>query len=242
MESTVTFDEEVKGWTSFFSYLPEFMTGLNGKFFSLRNGDLWQHNSKNVPRNNFYGEQFTSKVSLVLNDDPSVEKTFQNIFLEGNKTWAINLNSNLAEGSIYRSEFQKKKSRFFAYTRRNEDAKDISSFGTYGIGNTTDIIGSTIFFRNINDMVCIGDKLTQMQSGIPIELGVIENIDRLTGEVTLSSLENQAALNEFCYATKYARVEGGNIRGYYCRVDLENDDTDFTELFAVNSNATESYV
>ncbi len=48
MEQTVTFDEEVNGWTSFFSFVPEFMIGLNGNFFSFKDGEMWIHNSHNV--------------------------------------------------------------------------------------------------------------------------------------------------------------------------------------------------
>lgn len=242
MEKTLTFDEDVNGWTSFFSYLPEWMQGLNGRFFSFRNGDIWQHNSPAVPRNNFYGEQFTSKVSLSLNDAPSTEKMFKNIFLEGNKKWEARLNTNLTDGVIFKDEFQQKQSRFFAYTRRNEDATNLTSFSTNGIGNIQEIVGNTIRFNKINDLLGVGDKLTQMQSGIAVEIGIIDSIDKATGFVGFTSFANAPALTEFCYATKNARVEGGEIRGYFMRVDLENDDTDFAELFAVNSNTAESYV
>ncbi len=242
MENTITFDEEVKGWTSFFSFVPEFMVGLNGKFFTFRNGDLWQHNSKSVPRNNFYNEQFTSKVGLVLNDNPSTEKMFKNIMLEGNKSWKVSLKSNLTEGSIFKDEFQNKKSRWFAYTRRNEDAADLSSFSANGIGNVQNIVGTEIFFNKISDMICVGDKLTQMQSGIAVEIGIIQSIDPQANTLSFGAFDNTPALSEFCYATKNARVEGGEMRGYFMRADLENDDTDFTELFAVTSNTADSYV
>lgn len=242
MEKTLTFDEEVKGWTSFFSFLPEFMTGLNGKFFTFRNGDIWLHNAKSVPYNNFYGEQFTSKVSLVLNDNPSTEKMFKNIFLEGNKSWGVKLNSNLTEGEIFREEFTKKKSRFFAYTRRNENTEDLTSFHSNGIGRASDITGTTLFFSQISDMVGTGDTLKQLQSGITVDIGVITGIDRDQNSITLASFDNAPALNDYCFSTKNARVEGGEIRGYYCRLDMENEDTDFTELFAVNSNTADSYV
>lgn len=241
-QQTLTFDETINGWTSFFSFIPEFMAGLNGRFFSFRDGELWLHNSKNVPRNNFYGEQFISKVSVVLNENPSTEKMFKNIMLEGTKPWKVDLKSNLSKGVIFREEFEKKKSRWFAYTRRNEDTQDLTSFAANGIGNITDIVGNTLFFRSVSDMICVGDKLTQVQSGEQVDIGIINMIDRATGEIHFQEYDNAPALNEFCYATKHARVEGGEIRGYYLRVDLESDDTDFAELFAVNSNTAESYV
>lgn len=242
MEHTITFDEEVKGWTSFFSFVPEFMTGLNGKFFSFSNGEVFQHNSKNVPRNNFYGEQFTSKVGVLVNENPSTEKVFKTLMLEGNKTWKALLKTNLSEGSIYRPEYDKKQSRFFAYMRGNEGVSDVNSLSTNGIGRVTDIVGSTLFFNNISEMITVGDKLTQMQSEIPVEIGIIDFIDRETGEINIQTLENAPALNEYCYSTKNSRIDGGDIRGYYLRVDLENEDLDFTELFAITSNTSETDV
>lgn len=177
-----------------------------------------------------------------MNDAPSTEKMFKNIFLEGNKKWKTTINTNLSDGVIYKDEFQQKQSRFFAYTRRNEDDSNLSSFSTNGIGNIQEVVAATVRFNSINDLLGIGDKLTQIQSGIFVEIGIITSIDKATGFVGFSSFANTPSVAEFCYATKNARVEGGEIRGYFMRVDLENDDTDFTELFAVNSNTAESYV
>lgn len=241
-ERTITFDEEVKGWTSFFSYNPENMTSLNGKFFTFKGGELWLHNSKVTPRNNFYGTQFTSKVAVVMNDNPSTEKMFKNIMTESNKTWDIKLKTNLTEGEIFKDEFQKKKSRFFAYTRRNENASDLTSFAANGIGNSQSIIGDVITYSRLSDLISIGDKVTQIQSGVPVIIGTVSSINWSDKSLSFGAFDNAPSIGEFCYATKNPRVEGGEIRGYYMRVDMENTDTDFSELFAVTSNTAESYV
>ena len=241
-DKTIVFDEEINGWTSFFSYDPEYMTGLNGKFFTFKGGELWQHNSPKVPRNNFYGNQFTSKVSLVLNERPSVEKMYKNIMLEGNKKWNVKLKSNLTEGEIFKDEFHKRKSRFFAYTRRNENQEDLTSFAANGIGVSTGVVGSDFYFNKIGDLISVGDKLVQVQSGSQVIMGDILAIDKESGIITVSALENQPEVGALCFATKNPRSEGGELRGYFMRVDLENDDTDFSELFAVTSNTVDSYV
>jgi len=242
-DKTIVYDEEVKGWTSFFSYEPELMTGLNGRFFSFSEGELYLHNSKNVPRNNFYGEQYSSKVSVIFNDDPSTEKMFKNIMLEGNKTWSVNLKTNLTEGSIFRDEFHKKKSRYFAYTRRNEDNKELSSFAANGIGVAESVVGNVLGFKSdINNSINIGDNVTQIQGEEPIEIGFIESIDRKNKSLSFGVYENPPSGSGFCYATKNARIEGDKIRGYYMRADLENIDIDFSELFAITSNTANSYV
>ena len=52
---TVTFDEKVKGWTSFHSFYPEWMIGMNNNLFTFQNGNLYIHHSDEVNRNTYYG-------------------------------------------------------------------------------------------------------------------------------------------------------------------------------------------
>ena len=47
-EETLTFDDGVKGWTSFYSYIPDFMIGMNNYFYSFKNGNLYRHNVKYI--------------------------------------------------------------------------------------------------------------------------------------------------------------------------------------------------
>jgi hypothetical protein len=240
---TLTFDDENNGWTSFFSYRPEFMAALNGKFFTFKGGDLYLHNSKDVPRNNFYGKQFTSKISVVLNENPSTEKIFKNLIIEGNKPWDVKMQSNLTEGKLSKVEFEKRQSRWFAYTRRNEDSQDITSFSTNGIGNSTSVTASSVLFAiRVSEMICIGDRLVQIQAGISVDIGIITDINTDRNEIFVLTFDNPPSGTDYCYAVKDSRVEGGEIRGYFLQVDLENSDTDFVELFAINSNTSESYV
>ena len=46
----------------------------------------------------------------------------------------------------------------------------------------------------------------------------------------------------FSFSKKDARIEGGDIRGYFMEVIIENNDIERVELFAVNTNAVKSYV
>jgi hypothetical protein len=251
MENTLTFDEEVNGWTSFHSYDPEYMVSLNGKFFSFKNGDLFLHNSKNVPRNNFYGNQFTSKVGVIFNDNPSTEKMFKNIMLEANKLWKVILKTNLTEGNISKEEFRKRRSRWFAFTRRNEDTQDMTSFNSHGIGNAIDVDDNKVYFSTHfqDTSVSVGDKVMQIQNDVPVHIGNVlyknrTSDERYGGQIVMDRNETNpmAVVDGYCYAVKESRIEGGEIRGYFLRADLENDDTEFAELFAVTSNTAETYV
>ena len=85
---TVAFDENIKGWTSRYSYMPQFGGSLDGKFYTFKNADLWEHYS-NVNQNSFYGTPYPSTVQLIFNQNPSASKNFLTISYEGTKTWDI---------------------------------------------------------------------------------------------------------------------------------------------------------
>ena len=64
---TLTYDEGVQGFPSFYSYYPEWMIGMNNYFYTFSGGDLYRHNV-NSTRNNFYGQQSITTVRSVFND------------------------------------------------------------------------------------------------------------------------------------------------------------------------------
>jgi len=87
---TLSFDESLGAWSTFKSYNPEKAISLNNTFYSFNTGNLWQHNSPNVVRNSFYGEDAQeSYIVPIFNDDPSTIKTFNNIQYEGTDGWTI---------------------------------------------------------------------------------------------------------------------------------------------------------
>ena len=85
---TLSFDEAVNGWTSRYSYIPQLGGSLDGKFYTFKNCDLYEHYS-NTLQNNFYGTQYDSNVELIFNQNPSANKNFLTISYEGSKTWNI---------------------------------------------------------------------------------------------------------------------------------------------------------
>ena len=81
---TLSFSENSKGWTSFKSFLPEDGLSINNEYYTFKNGNLYKHHS-NKTRNNFYGEQFDSSVTVVFNDDPAAVKSFTTLNYEGSQ-------------------------------------------------------------------------------------------------------------------------------------------------------------
>ena len=98
--STLTFDESVLGWTSFFSYKPDQVFSLKSDFYSLYEGKLWKHYSTNVNRGNFYGTDNNSSIQFIFNPQVSMSKTFQTINYEGSSGWEINSMFTSTDSSI----------------------------------------------------------------------------------------------------------------------------------------------
>ena len=87
---TLSFSERSNGWTSFRSFKQENGVSLNNSFYTFSGGDLWQHHSENVTRNNFYNSGTTeSYVIPIFNDDPSVVKQFNTLSYEGDEGWEL---------------------------------------------------------------------------------------------------------------------------------------------------------
>jgi len=87
--STLAFDETVSGFTSFFDYKPDHSLSINNKFYTLHEGALWLHYSPNTPRNSFYRQQYSSSITFVFNDQPSLIKNFKTINYEGTNGWQV---------------------------------------------------------------------------------------------------------------------------------------------------------
>jgi len=86
---TLTFDEGVKGWTSFFSYKPDQVLSLRSDFYSLYNGKLWKHYSEDVNRGNFYNTDNSTSIQFVFNPKVSMSKVFKTVNYEGSNGWQV---------------------------------------------------------------------------------------------------------------------------------------------------------
>ena len=91
--NTVSFEESVLGFTSFFTYQPDQMFSIRNGFYSLKNGRLWKHYQSSVIRGSFYGnsDYNTTKtsISFVFNPEVSLSKVFKTINYEGSNGWKV---------------------------------------------------------------------------------------------------------------------------------------------------------
>ena len=83
---TISFSEDVNGWTSFKSFAPESALSLSKKYYTFHNGGLYKHDVETNGYNNFYGTQFDSSVTAIFNAEPSMIKSFKTLSYEGSKS------------------------------------------------------------------------------------------------------------------------------------------------------------
>ena len=142
---TLTYKEDVKGWISFKSFVPENGLSLGSNYYTMKQGGLWKHHSNDV-RNQFYGQNpEMSTISFIFNDASATVKNFQTITYEGSRGkrlaysvnpentnintidestaflgaqngWYVsNINTNIQKGSI--NEFIKKEGKYYNYIK-----------------------------------------------------------------------------------------------------------------------------
>lgn len=132
---TLSFDEDVKGWVSRYSYKPNFSASLRNNFYTFKEGNIWQHyadpTSTITPYSNFYGDQYNSQVTLVFNPSVSLSKNFNTINYEGTTGWTmtefytnsdtaapITIATNVAslfdlENQLFLNNFKRKENKYF---------------------------------------------------------------------------------------------------------------------------------
>jgi len=86
---TLSFDESVLGWPTFYSYRPGEMFSLKNTFFSTNSGEIYQHyfEGSSNNRNTFYGVTSKSSITFVFNPAPNINKNFLTVGYEGSNGW-----------------------------------------------------------------------------------------------------------------------------------------------------------
>ena len=160
---TINFKEDVQGWTSFASYIPENGVSINDEFYTFKDGEIYSHD--NETRNNYYGVQYNSTVKLLFNDSPELVKTFRTLNYEGSQAkWDQDLNDDQYYNNVayngwfadsietdmqsgFVKEFVKKENKWFNYihgTATTLSNIDTSEFSVQGIGQAGSVSGDTV--------------------------------------------------------------------------------------------------
>ena len=95
---TISFNESLKKWTSFYSYKPEFYGRINNQFVTYKSGKLYKQNSPNRSNfNTFYGNLYNSEIEFPFNLEPSSVKSYNAISLESDTKLLTDLSTNMGQ-------------------------------------------------------------------------------------------------------------------------------------------------
>jgi hypothetical protein len=242
MSYTLSYDEKVNGWVSFFSYQPEMMVNLNNDMYSFKSGQLYIHEQDTITRNSFYGQPSApTTVEAIMNASPSEVKIFKTIELEGSScAWDVEIDTNLISGHIDKESFKDKEGICYEYIKRNEeDILDTKLLSVQGVGEVSSVSGSTINFTSVPNNINVGDSLYYQVAGTPIKVGTITAVTSTS--VSVGSVLSSPSVGSFAFAGKSSVAESYGLKGYYASVKLTNEDTGPIELFAVNSEIIKSF-
>ena len=136
---TITYSEDVKGWTSFKSFIPESGISMSGDYYTFNQGKCYKHHS-NQNRNTFYGAATGSFITFLLNESPTVIKNFNTLNYDGdggNNSWFCgSIETDQQNGSVM--NFIEKEGKWFNYIKGG-DSVDTKAFNFQGIGLTSNI-------------------------------------------------------------------------------------------------------
>jgi hypothetical protein len=198
---TLTYDEGVQGFPSFYTYYPDFMIGMNNYFYTFKGGNLYRHNV-NESRNTFYSDYWVkvgtpleafkpSTMKSVFNVSPLENKLFKTLNLEGDDAWAATMDTDIQDsGFIDYDYFEKKEQSWYSFIRNEGLGSTPSAIPEYslrslnGIGQSTtvDIAGttSTINFAittQIGSILSVDDYFYFLVAGAPVYAGTVTSIN-----------------------------------------------------------------
>lgn len=247
-EVTLSYSPAVKGWPSFYSFIPEYTQGMNNYLYTFNNGQLYRHNT-NPLRNNFYGVQYNTTIKSVFNKGPLENKLFKTLILESDAPWSATLATDLPQvGSIADTYFEKKEGNYFAFVRFLETDINLLMRYANGIANVTTVdattpTATTLTFAssvNIGSIISIGDMV--YYGSTPTLGGVVT---ALTGQVvTIDTTITGASApsdGDFILYVKNTVAESHGVMGHYCEYELTNTLTSKVELFSVGSESMKSF-
>jgi hypothetical protein len=237
-EATISYSPSTEGWTSRWSYTPDWMTGMGSNFYTWKNGCLYQHDT-NASRNTFYGVPYPSAITTIFNQDPTVTKMFKTVAIDSTQAWDVDLSSDLENGLVASDYFIDKEGNWFAFIRRDNNIIDLSSLSTQGIGSLASIASPVLTFAfNVGSSVSVGDKLYKVSAGALVAIGTVGSHTATT--ITVSGITSPPVAGDMIVLAKNSQAESYGIRGYYMEITMTNDSTDDVELFSITSSVFKS--
>jgi len=225
---TLSFDDSVNGFPSFFDYEPDQVISLKNNFYSTKNGSLYKHYTSISPiappplRGNFYGQQYSSSVTFIFNPKVSMSKVFKTINYEGSNGWQVDS---------------------FVSDITGVNVPTITSAGASNTQDTTTLVYS----YNQGSYDSLGNEYTGLATSSLIPPIYHAGFDRKENKYMTNLINNsQPAAGEVLWGKAMT-----GIKGYFATVTMSTDNvlpsgalaTDLggmKELFSASSDYVES--
>ena len=224
---TVAYNIRRDLWTSFYSFIGEGYAELNNVLYSFKNGKAYSHNT-NSTYNNFYGTNYSSKIEIVSNVNPSMVKKYDALNIEADKAWDFTAYTSDQETNKVTS-LSKRERLFYGHIPRDTSSNSTSNFVTLG----------TITAISSSDEIKIGNAINK----IPFGYGDTVYADGVTTDETVTTLvsrteftmsdANAVSVGELISVKKDSGLEGDQLSDRYIKLKLENDSTSAVELYGV---------
>lgn len=250
IQDTLTFSNKSQGWTSRWTYRPEWMVGLNSSFYSFKNGNLWQHDT-NSRHCVFYDDTAYFSISTIINESPTEVKMFKTLAIDGTTGLNVAGYTDLDQVEMFSNQFLKKEGKWYAYLRRPYSQIDYKLLSTQGVGIVDSVVGLTINFNNTVTNINAGDPTSGYVGGDVVykELnGLIELVgivsDTSDSSITVASYTNIPAAGDYIFIIKRADAESYGARGYYLNLSLSLQGSEAEknhEVFAIKSSVFKSF-
>ena len=245
---TLTYSTLSSGWTSRWSFIPDWMLGMNNTFYTWNGGNLYKHDSNNL-RNSFYGSIYESTITTVLNESPTEIKMFKTLSLDSNKPWEVDLATDLEIGIIDDTYFKEKEGEWYSYIRRpNNTSVDTKSLSLQGVGPLLTLVGTTFTIASGSvEKVSASDRVYAVDpnNSTLIYLGNVSTVNTYANSFDVSSLVGPSPTPfTLIVVAKNNMVESYGLRGYYMQVQLTlpiQYAPQDVELFAIESSVFKSY-
>lgn len=248
MIDTVSYSPGARGWSSRYTWYPDWHIGMNSTYYSFKNGNLYKHNA-NANYNEFYGEstdegtdKHPTSVTFPFNDSPDEEKVFKTLSIDSNVPWIVDVSTDLANGNIDDSYFALKEGEYHAWIRRDSGDLDLENLSVQGIGNPSNYAALVFTFGfNITTSISVGDQLYRVDAtGNGIEL-----IGNVTAHTTTTITVDAAAVTpttaDFILVAKDSTAESRGARGSYMLTEMKIYKDTASELFGVGSEVFKSH-
>ena len=140
----------------------------------------------------------------------------------------------LARVLIKRQEL--KEGVYYSYLRTNNDQIDTSLLSCQGIGNCTVNALVLSFTFDLDSVISVGDEIRNATLQL-----VGKVLSKTNNSLTLDAVNN-ISNGDYVLCSKPQSIENSGLLGYHMEVSCELNKTTPTEVFAVNTEVSKSYM